>query len=48
MLKPDVVEKFKALGLKLWVSTPAELDAFVKKEIAYWGTLIPTLGLEPE
>jgi len=44
----DVVAKFKAQGLKPWVSSPGELDAFVKKEIDYWGTIIPTLGVEPE
>jgi tripartite-type tricarboxylate transporter receptor subunit TctC len=44
----DVVAKFKAQGLKPWVSSPAELDAFVKKEIDYWGKVIPTLGVEPE
>jgi tripartite-type tricarboxylate transporter receptor subunit TctC len=44
----EVAAKFKAQGLKPWISTPAELDDFVKKEIDYWGKVIPTLGIEPE
>jgi tripartite-type tricarboxylate transporter receptor subunit TctC len=45
---PDVVAKFKLQGLKPWVSSPAELDEFVRKELDYWGKVIPSLGIEPE
>jgi tripartite-type tricarboxylate transporter receptor subunit TctC len=46
--RPEIAEKFKPQGLKPWASTPGELDEFVKNEIAYWGKVIPSLGLEPE
>ncbi|MGZ3408828.1 MAG: Bug family tripartite tricarboxylate transporter substrate binding protein [Xanthobacteraceae bacterium] len=45
--KPDVAERFKLQGLKPWISTPAELDDFVKSEMEYWGKVIPSIGLEP-
>ena len=45
--RPEVAEKFKPQGLKPWISTPAELDDFVKSEIEYWGKVIPSIGLEP-
>ena len=45
--KPETAEKFKPQGLKPWISTPAELDTFLKNETEYWGKVLPSLGLEP-
>jgi tripartite-type tricarboxylate transporter receptor subunit TctC len=45
--RPDIAERFKPQGLKPWISTPAELDEFVKNEFEYWGKVIPSIGLEP-
>ncbi len=46
--KPETVERFKPQGLKPWISTPKELDDFLKSETDYWGKVLPSLGLEPE
>jgi tripartite-type tricarboxylate transporter receptor subunit TctC len=37
---PDVADKLTAQGIEVRGAPPAELDAFVKKEIARWATVI--------
>lgn len=46
--RPDVIEKFKVQGLTAAGTTPAEFDAIIKKEIAHWGEVIPSIGIQPE
>jgi tripartite-type tricarboxylate transporter receptor subunit TctC len=37
---PDVVDKLSAQGMQVTAAPPAELDAFVRKEIARWSKVI--------
>jgi tripartite-type tricarboxylate transporter receptor subunit TctC len=46
--KPETADKFKPQGLKPWISTPAELDTFLRNETEHWGKVLPSLGFEPE
>jgi tripartite-type tricarboxylate transporter receptor subunit TctC len=45
---PDVQRKLSDLGLSTLASTPAELDAHLRREIDAVGRLVKTIGLEPE
>ncbi len=45
---PDVVAKLNELGLTILGSTPEELDAHLKRDIAAVGNLAKAIGLEPE
>lgn len=45
---PEVKSRLLELGAEAQGTTPAELDAFIKSEVARWGTLVKEAGLEPE
>jgi tripartite-type tricarboxylate transporter receptor subunit TctC len=45
---PEVIEKFKAQGVEIKASTPAELKAFYDKEEKVWTTLIKEKGIKAE
>jgi tripartite-type tricarboxylate transporter receptor subunit TctC len=45
---PDVVAKLDQLGLTAVGSTPAELDAELKRDLATVGNLVQKIGLKPE
>ncbi|HWV51487.1 tripartite tricarboxylate transporter substrate binding protein [Pseudorhodoplanes sp.] len=44
---PDTQKKLEKAGFTLVGSTPEELDARVKRDLAYWGKTIPGVGIEP-
>lgn len=46
--KPEVRDKLIALGAELAPSTPAEMDEFMRQQLASWGTKIRSAGITPE
>jgi tripartite-type tricarboxylate transporter receptor subunit TctC len=44
--QPDVQAKFKLQGLTARGSSPAELEALIKSEHAYWEKVIPGIGIQ--
>ena len=46
--KPDVVAKMKLQGLTPISDTPAQFAKLISDEIAYWGKVIPAIGIKPE
>ncbi len=45
---PDTQKKLEKSGFSLVGSTPAELDARVKRDLVYWGKTIRDAGIEPK
>jgi len=45
---PDVVRQLEDQGLELVVSTPEELGAFLKSELAKWGKVVKERGMRAE
>jgi tripartite-type tricarboxylate transporter receptor subunit TctC len=43
--KPDVQEKAKSLGMAMRPSTPDEMTARMKDDIAKWGAVIEKAGI---
>ena len=48
LARPDVKERFAALGIEVSPTSSAELGAFVKSEIAKWAKLVKVAGIQPE
>ena len=46
--RPGVKQRFAAIGLEAFTSTPQELDAFVRAELVRWRELIEAAGIEKE
>jgi tripartite-type tricarboxylate transporter receptor subunit TctC len=46
--RPDLRERGAQLGIEILVSTPGELEDYVKSQIALWGQLTADAGLKPE
>ena len=46
--KPAVNQRLADIGLAPGPSTPAELDKFVKEQLAAWGKKIKDAGIQPE
>ncbi|MGZ9067639.1 MAG: Bug family tripartite tricarboxylate transporter substrate binding protein [Burkholderiales bacterium] len=46
--KPAINQKLAESGLQPGPSTPAELDKFVKEQLAAWGKKIKDAGIQPE
>ena len=46
--RPDIVEKLKQQGAIAVASTPEGLGERVKTELANWGQIIPSIGIQPE
>ena len=46
--KPAINQRLADLGLAPGPSTPAELDKFVKEQLAAWGKKIKDAGIQPE
>jgi tripartite-type tricarboxylate transporter receptor subunit TctC len=46
--KPDVIAKMKLQGLNPMSDTPEEFRKLIADEIAYWGKVIPSIGIKPE
>jgi tripartite-type tricarboxylate transporter receptor subunit TctC len=46
--RPDVIAKMKLQGLNAMSDTPAEFAKLIKDEVAYWGEIIPAIGVKPE
>jgi tripartite-type tricarboxylate transporter receptor subunit TctC len=44
--QPDTIKRFDAAGLAAESSTPAELGAFVKREIAKWTKVVKAAGIK--
>jgi len=45
---PEVIERFKPMGVEIRASTPAEFKAFMLKEEKRWTTLIKEQNIKPE
>src|SRR5947208_8278119 len=45
---PDVIAKMKLQGLHAMSSTPAEFASLIARAVAYWGAIIPAIGIQPE
>ena len=48
LAKPEVKEKFAAIGTDVALMGPTELGAFIKSEIAHWASLVKLAGIQPE
>jgi tripartite-type tricarboxylate transporter receptor subunit TctC len=46
--EPDVRERLSAVGFEVKMSTPEELSAYQRSEIAKWHRVIETAGITPE
>jgi putative tricarboxylic transport membrane protein len=45
---PKVKERLAAIGFDAFSSTPEELDAFVREDLAKWSKWVKDAGIEPE
>jgi tripartite-type tricarboxylate transporter receptor subunit TctC len=45
---PNVKERLAAIGFDAFSSTPEELDAFVREDLAKWTKWVKDAGIEPE
>ena len=48
LAKPEVKEKFAAIGTDVAPLGPAEFGKFIQSEIAHWAKLVKLAGIEPE
>jgi tripartite-type tricarboxylate transporter receptor subunit TctC len=48
LVMPDVREKLTAVAIEPVGSTPAEMDAFLKREIAKWSVVVKESGAKPD
>jgi len=48
LARPEVKERFAALGIEVSPTSAAELGAFVKSEIGKWAKLVKVAGIQPE
>ena len=48
LAKPDVVSKFSALGTDVAPMDPAQLETFIKSEIAKWARMAKEAGIQPQ
>ncbi len=48
LAKPEVREKFAAIGTDVALLGPAEFGRFIQSEIANWGKLVQLAGIQPE
>jgi tripartite-type tricarboxylate transporter receptor subunit TctC len=46
--KPEMKEKFAAIGTDVAPMNPAELGKFIQSEIAHWAKLVKLAGIQPE
>ena len=46
--KPEVKEKFAAIGIDVAPMDPAELGKFIQSEIALWARMVKLAGIQPE
>jgi len=46
--KKDVIEKFANLGTDVGPMSPAQLEAFIKSEIAKWARMAKEAGIQPQ
>jgi tripartite-type tricarboxylate transporter receptor subunit TctC len=48
LAKPDVVARFSTLGTDVGVMNPAQLEAFIRSEIAKWSKMAKEAGIQPQ
>lgn len=48
LAKPEVKEKFAAIGTDVAPLNPGELGRFIQSEIAHWAKLVKLAGIQPE
>ena len=48
LAKPEVRDKLIAMGAEVAPSTPAEMDEFMRQQLASWGSKIRNAGITPE
>ena len=46
--RPELVERFKSIGIEARWNTPEEFRAFIASESAKWGKVIRAAGIEPQ
>ena len=48
IVRPEVKEKFAAIGTDVAPMNPTELGKFIQSEIAHWAKLVKLAGIQPE
>jgi len=48
LAKPEIKEKFAAIGTDVAPMNPAELGKFIQAEVAHWAKLVKLAGIQPE
>jgi tripartite-type tricarboxylate transporter receptor subunit TctC len=48
LAKPDVKEKYAAIGTDVAPMNPDQLGKFIQSEIAHWAKLVKLAGIQPE
>jgi tripartite-type tricarboxylate transporter receptor subunit TctC len=48
LAKPEVKEKFAAIGTDVAPMSPAQFSKFIESEIAHWASLVKLAGIQPE
>jgi tripartite-type tricarboxylate transporter receptor subunit TctC len=48
LARPDVKDKFAAIGADVQPMNPAEFGKFIQAEVAKWATLVKLAGIQPE
>jgi tripartite-type tricarboxylate transporter receptor subunit TctC len=48
LAKPEVKEKFAAIGTDVAPLNPAQFSKFIESEIAHWAKLVKLAGIQPE
>lgn len=46
--RQDIAEYFERVGMRPWMSTPEQMRAFQREEIALWQRIAPIAGVEPQ
>ena len=48
LAKPEIRDKLVGMGAEVTPSSPAQMDQYVKDQLASWGTKIRNAGIEPQ
>ena len=48
LAKPEIRDRLVAMGAEVTPSSPAQMDQYVKEQLASWGTKIRNAGIEPQ
>lgn len=48
MLTPDVRERLAGQGFEVRTSTPEQMGAYIRSELAKWAPIVKESGVKPE